>query len=86
MSEDNDREALRRRAEIAEEACKGAEAAIRACPALKEWGPSTLEHLASRVTFLCNLYDGNVHTIFLLDKALTEARAEIARLKGDQSA
>jgi hypothetical protein len=43
-----------------------AENAIRLCPALREWGPSTPEHLASRVAALCNQYDGCVHTLSLI--------------------
>lgn len=58
-------QAIRERNE-ARASVEGAENAINHCPALKDWNPSTLEHHASRVTFLCNLYDGCVHTLGLI--------------------
>ena len=58
-------QAIRERDE-ARAAVEAAENAINHCPALKEWNPSTLEHHASRVTYLCNLYDGCVHTLGLI--------------------
>lgn len=62
--------------------CVKAEEAIRACAALKEWGPSTSEYLASRVAFLCNLYAGCVHALGLIADqrdALEAENAELAR-------
>jgi hypothetical protein len=60
------------------EACDGAENAIRHCPALKEWGPSTYEHLASRVANLCNLYNACCHTLSLIADERDRLKREAA--------
>lgn len=82
---ERDNAALRERAEQAERErderslfCIGAENAIRSCPALKEWGPSTPEHLPSRVLALCHLYDGCVHTLGLIDDAKKKVEQSLA--------
>jgi hypothetical protein len=64
-------------------ACEQAENAIRHCPALKEWGPSTPEHLASRVATLCNLYADNVRTTFLLVEERERLREEAEWAAGE---
>lgn len=61
--------------------CEQAELAIRGCPALKEWGPSTPEHLASRVATLCNLYSDNVKTTFALASQRDALQQELDRIK-----
>lgn len=47
-------------------ACEQSEAAIRACPALKDWGHSNAEHLASRVNNVCRMYDNSVATLLAI--------------------
>lgn len=59
----------------------GAENAIRHCAALKDWGPGSAEHHASRVTLLCNNHDSNVHTIGLLVDQRDTLRSENERLR-----
>ncbi len=62
------------RREQAESVCAESENAIRHCPALSEWGPSTQEYLASRVAFLCNLYRNAV--LDIQDHIARRERAE----------
>ena len=64
----------------AENAVQLTQQALKNCSALADWAvkPGTVEHVASQVATLCNIYASSVHTIGLLDDKCKQAEADLA--------
>lgn len=61
-----------------------AELAIKHCPALKEWMPSTVEYHGSRIAGICNLYAGCVRTLNAVHERAEAAESELAALRAER--